>query len=504
MKRIRTFSCTASVLGLGIASLLSMYACGKTDSLEGLPCPCATGYFCCDDVCTASECSDFGVANDAALFAVDAASHVDQSSNEDGAASMPERDAFVADRYVADSHFADSYVADSFGSMTADSGDASESIDANDGAVCTATCGAGLRCVANECICDSISCGNGCCTASTCEQGAALANCGSNANACWTCAGSETCSSGNCTGGSAEVILFGGHDATNTYVSFDDTWSFDGATWTQRASSGPTFGEFSGGIMATLGNTPVLFDSYYSDTDDYVSETWNLVGTQWTKLSTVSPPARDYTSMTTLGSNVILFGGLDEGGGSDNNTWTWNGSTWTQHVGSGPGGRDRPAFAALAGNAVLFGGTISGFGGQNDTWLWNGTSWTEASTASPPSARAGAAMATLGNTIVLFGGANDSNGTTSPLADTWIWNGTTWSKPTLTVSPPARYEHSMATLGNKVVLFGGYASTFTQTQSTPIVDVYLDDTWTWDGTSWTQVSASGPSARSDFAMATLP
>ena len=41
----------------------------------------------------------------------------------------------------------------------------------------------------------------------------------------------------------------------------------------------------------------------------------------------------------------------------------------------------------------------------------------------------------------------------------------------------------MATLGNQIVLFGGYS----------VANVYLDDTWTFDGTTWSQLSVLGPS-----------
>lgn len=52
---------------------------------------------------------------------------------------------------------------------------------------------------------------------------------------------------------------------------------------------------------------------------------------------------------------------------------------------------------------------------------------------------------------------------------------------------------AMATLGNEVVLFGGNGG------------YSLTDTWTFDGTSWTQVSISSPPpARIAPSMATLP
>jgi len=57
--------------------------------------------------------------------------------------------------------------------------------------------------------------------------------------------------------------------------------------------------------------------------------------------------------------------------------------------------------------------------------------------------------------------------------------------------PPARIAASAATLGGKVVLFGGQDD-----NENP-----LGDTWVWDGASWTQLEVAGPSPRWFPAMA---
>jgi len=62
---------------------------------------------------------------------------------------------------------------------------------------------------------------------------------------------------------------------------------------------------------------------------------------------------------------------------------------------------------------------------------------------------------------------------------------------TSAVVPAKRYQHRLASLGSmRVALFGGvYGGT------------YYDDTWIFDGRDWMKSAASGPSARSDHAMA---
>ena len=62
--------------------------------------------------------------------------------------------------------------------------------------------------------------------------------------------------------------------------------------------------------------------------------------------------------------------------------------------------------------------------------------------------------------------------------------------------PPSMAVHwraaSSDSVRNNVVLFGGYGG---------LALGYYSDTWGWDGESWTQLSTTGPAARSSFSMA---
>ncbi len=154
------------------------------------------------------------------------------------------------------------------------------------------------------------------------------------------------------------------------------------------------------------------------------------------------------------------------------------------------------AYDASTGNVVLFGGASTRGTLLNDTWTWNGSTWNSTvanGAAGSPPARAYATMAydaTTGNTV-LFGGYNSAG---TLLNDTWTWNGNTWTQMSPSTSPPVRSGASMAydaTTGN-VVLFGGYSTGGT----------LLNDTWTWNGSTWTQVSPStSPPAREYSTMA---
>jgi len=145
------------------------------------------------------------------------------------------------------------------------------------------------------------------------------------------------------------------------------------------------------------------------------------------------------------------------------------------------------------GNAVLFGGFSSTGPGLADTWLWNGSTWT-AGPSTGPSARGDADGATLGGQLVLFGGTSDTSVTTA-YGDTWAWGGTGWTQAA-TTGPSIRFGAAMATLGSRIVLFGG-ASTDSATSD-------LADTWAWSNGVWSQLTpASSPPARVGASAAVL-
>ena len=85
--------------------------------------------------------------------------------------------------------------------------------------------------------------------------------------------------------------------------------------------------------------------------------------------------------------------------------------------------------------------------------------------------------------VVLFGGRDRQN---YILWDTWEWDGNDWILRYPSRRPPARSEHAMAydPVNRRTVLFGGSNSP-RYDSDTP--GELLDDTWVWDGTSWTQL-----------------
>jgi len=152
------------------------------------------------------------------------------------------------------------------------------------------------------------------------------------------------------------------------------------------------------------------------------------------------------------------------------------------------------AYDAARNQTILFGGynpnLISG-GYLGDTWAFDGTNWTRLNPATSPSRRSAASMVYVptisGGRILLFGGYDSNN---QSLNDTWLWDGTTWTQLVTASSPGPRYNSAMAydAEHNKVVLFSGTGGG--------------TETWLFDGTTWTLPGVQNPPPAWDQHIAT--
>jgi hypothetical protein len=97
-------------------------------------------------------------------------------------------------------------------------------------------------------------------------------------------------------------------------------------------------------------------------------------------------------------------------------------------------------------------------------------------------------------TVVLFGPGPASCDPSTCNHQTWTWDGTRWTQQFPAHFPSARGSAALAydPATRTVVLYGGWTVDFTA--NPPVV--YFGDTWTWNGTDWTkQCDACLPGAR---------
>lgn len=233
----------------------------------------------------------------------------------------------------------------------------------------------------------------------------------------------------------------------------------------------------------------------------YFDETWERCGTQWVEITTdVTPPARRDAVMgyDPDRHRIVMFGGRSSTG-ARNDTWEWNGKLWTRVAVPSPAARD---FAAMAFDPVrrellLFGGRNAFDISLDDTWAWNGARWLRLMPTLAPSPRVGPNMVTdpVAGDIVLLGGMPDLFDRGHD--DTWRWNGITWTQISAgTVQKRSFSGLAFDTARGVIVMFGG------RSDSCDCEDGDVDDTFELVGGTWTlRTPSTRPSPRSSFAMA---
>ena len=227
-------------------------------------------------------------------------------------------------------------------------------------------------------------------------------------------------------------------------------------------------------LMLTMGHFLAVLVASSAFAEEVPSSTWSQL------FPATSPTSRSYLAMTydATSQKVIMFGGYD--GGYLNDTWTFDGTTWTQvNTPTAPPGRANAqmAYDRLTHKVVLFGG-YDGRHYLGDTWLWDGraSTWTQAIPTHSPQAVTGPMLFPDPNDhhVDEFGGF-DGNFYQGSM---WQWNGFDWIRLNPPMLPYARSSAAVGvnTFHKQVVMFGGLG------------DVNPNNTWTYDGTTWTMQS----------------
>jgi len=158
------------------------------------------------------------------------------------------------------------------------------------------------------------------------------------------------------------------------------------------------------------------------------------------------------------------------------------------------------------GELVLFGGSSSQGGVVNETWTWDGKAWRLYKPTSSPSPRHQAVMTydQAHREVVLFGGmaqvATSGKAGQTAVDDTWTWDGSTWKEKHPSNVPAFGYDWpaTMAydPLSKTVLLYG-----FKKTTSESLTNMTAE-TWSWNGSDWTRLPpTSGPTAPSVLVAA---
>ncbi|MDX2153562.1 MAG: hypothetical protein SFV54_22645 [Bryobacteraceae bacterium] len=284
--------------------------------------------------------------------------------------------------------------------------------------------------------------------------------------------------------------------AASPQTGLETLWAWDGKRWTQiPAGAGPVARELSGAAYDSARRRLVLYGgAAVKPRQGRLEDTWEWDGKRWAESKVLGPHPgpRDHHAMAfdSARGRVVLFGGLKEGDSPDPHTWEWDGARWSKVAStgaSGGGGHNGLVYDAARRLTILF----AGFGGQsrvhNQTWAWDGKEWRQLSPQGPlPSPRYRHRMAFDSDkeVIVLFGGLLTRQAP-AEAGDTWLWDGKQWreAQPAGGIAPAPRASHVMAydPTRRRTVLYGGHSFDGR-------TGVTYDDTWEWDGHSWTRAN----------------
>lgn len=291
------------------------------------------------------------------------------------------------------------------------------------------------------------------------------------------------------------VVLFGGR-SNATLAEFDDTWEWDGTDWTQiqpvirpspRSQSSMAAARQPGGLL--------LFGGYGGES--VFADTWSWDGTTWRKLGDGLQPGAVGAIVADHVRGHLLSFGAPRGSPAtpSNETWIGNGVDWTlRPTGLSPSARwTSMACDEARQEIVLFGGRINA--PLSDTWVWDGNGWTQRLPPQSPPAGLYRMVYDPVRQVVLL-----CDVPATGLIDVWQWNGVTWSLRPAATRPPPRWGSAMEydVANQRLVLFGGYQAVC-GALCTNVVN--FADTWLWDGFTWTQAStAIRPTGRTGATM----
>ncbi len=303
-----------------------------------------------------------------------------------------------------------------------------------------------------------------------------------------------------------ELVLFGGNLAytafpqAETQMYREDNWITPPRDITSPAprSLFAMATDPVNNVIWLIGGTAQT--SSYSDLWKFENGFWHFVQVEKQPVCP-SPLAAFDTNRSKL---VVVCG--------DSAIFEWDGAAWTEfkELKNVPEERrfSHMVYDQQLKKTVLYGGL--NFAGDyiNKTWTWDGTKWAEVKASKRPHYRSLASIwyDPILKKTVLFGGIGrrDRQGRLERFNDMWSFDGSTWTEIKPAALPGTRYGAQVAVnpQTNRTILFGGL-----KLEKAGELDkqVYANDTWEWDGTTWRQLATEGAAfARENSGLAWDP
>lgn len=275
---------------------------------------------------------------------------------------------------------------------------------------------------------------------------------------------------------SRRVILFGGLNGG----AMADAWAWDGTSWTPLPGGPPA--RFSSAMSSDFERGGVVLYGGVNNSTPSARDTWWWDGSSWHDETSVYVPDLSFAGVATdLARDIIVaFGGRPGSTTVDTTREYVRGSWYERSLATRPAARQlqQMVYMPSIGKVVMWGGMNGNGTPVNDgTWGWDGTAWQRLALAAntPVRIEIASTFDAERNEIVTFGGRTAFN--LDQLDETWVFDGATWTLRTPATVPPARGGASLGydPIRRRVVMTAGQ-----------VPGDFASDLWTWDGANWTE------------------
>ena len=263
------------------------------------------------------------------------------------------------------------------------------------------------------------------------------------------------------TGG--EMIIWGG--TGSSILTDGGRYSPAANRWTPMTSNAAPAGRSQHTAVWT-GSEMIVWGGYFrtGSNSTYYSTggRYNPVANSWVPMSTNSAPAgRFYYTAVWTGSEMIVWGGYNDGTGNTVNTggrYNPASDSWTAVSTNGAPSARAAHTAVWSGNEMIVWGGYS-WAGTTDTFFSDGKrynpagdSWTAVSTNGAPATRASHTAVWTGSEMIVWGGNNEGF-----LNDGGRYNpaGNNWTAVSTSNGPGWHTAHTAVWTGDEMIVWGG-------------------------------------------------
>ena len=263
----------------------------------------------------------------------------------------------------------------------------------------------------------------------------------------------------------SEMIVWGGF-ANTGYFNSGGKYNPGTDSWLAISTTNAPVGrELPTGVWS--GSEMIVWGGYYYDGNDHYVNTggrYNPDTDSWTTTNTTNAPVgRESHTAVWTGSRMVVWGGfyadpftheLNTGGKYDPNTDSWA-PTSTINV---PAGRDSHRAVWTGSEMIIWGGLddVIGYSNTGGRYNPNTNSWIATSPTNAPSGRVGHSIIWTGDTMIVWGGLfYDTDYRFLNTGGRYDPNSNSWTATSTINAPSPRDLQAAVWTGNEMIVWGG-------------------------------------------------